>query len=110
MVRIRLRRVGAKHKPIYRVVVADSRRPREGAFIEVIGHYNPLTSPESFDISEEKALKWLGNGAKPSDTVERLLFKAGIMEKFKPGYVRPVKISKPKAAAVESSEPTTKEA
>jgi small subunit ribosomal protein S16 len=110
MVRIRLRRVGAKHKPIYRVVVADSRMPREGAFIEVIGHYNPLADPEAFDIDEQKALKWLGNGAKPSDTVERLLFKAGIMEKFKPGYVRPVKMSKPKAA-VESSEPsTTKEA
>lgn len=111
MVKIRLRRVGTKQKPIYRVVVADSRMPRDGAFIEVIGHYNPMTNPETYDIDEQKAIKWLGHGAKPSDTVERLLFKAGIMEKFKPGYVRPVKMSKAKpSATVESSAPTaTKE-
>ncbi len=107
MVKIRLRRVGTKHKPIYRVIVADSRAPRDGAFIEVIGHYNPMTDPETFDIDEQQAIKWLGQGAQPSDTVERLLFKSGIMEKFKPGYVRPVKMSKakPKSAASEGSTP-----
>jgi len=83
MVKIRLRRVGAKKKPIYRVVVADSLSPRDGAFIEVIGHYNPLTEPASFDINEEKALKWLGYGAQPTETVHNLLRKLGITDKFK---------------------------
>ncbi len=82
MVRIRLRRVGAKNKPIYRVVVADARAPRDGAFIEVIGYYNPLTNPETVFIDEEKALKWLKCGAQPSDTVLSLLTKLGIMSKF----------------------------
>ena len=78
---------------MYRVVVADARMPRDGAFIEIIGHFNPLTDPETFQIDEEKALKWLGHGAKPTDTVERLLDKAGIMKKFKPDYVRKLKIA-----------------
>ena len=82
MVKIRLRRMGAKHRPIYRVVVADSHSPRDGAFIETIGHYNPLTDPASMDINEEKALKWLGYGAQPTDTVRSLLRKLGIMDKF----------------------------
>ena len=83
MVKIRLRRVGRKHKPIYRIVVADSRSPRDGAFIEIIGHYNPLTDPAIVDINEEKALKWLNYGAQPTDTVRSLLRKLGIMDKFK---------------------------
>ena len=83
MVKIRLRRVGAKDKPSYRLVVADSRAPRDGAFINIIGHYNPLTDPETVVIDEEKALHWLRQGAQPTDTVARLLAKAGIMEKFK---------------------------
>ncbi len=83
MVKIRLRRVGAKNKPSYRLVVADSRAPRDGAFINIIGHYNPLTEPETVVIDEEKALNWLRQGAQPTATVARLLSKAGIMEKFK---------------------------
>jgi len=83
MVKIRLRRVGAKHKPNYRVVVADVRAPRDGAFIDIIGHYNPLTDPETVVIDEEKALSWLRQGAQPTDTVARLLTKVGILEKFK---------------------------
>lgn len=83
MVKIRLRRVGAKKKPSYRVIVADSRAPRDGAFIEVIGHYDPLADPETIVIKEDEALKWLNNGAQPTDTVLRLLSKVGIMEKFK---------------------------
>ncbi len=83
MVKIRLRRIGAKKKPIYRVVVADSLSPRDGKFIEVIGHYNPLTEPASFDINEEKALKWLGVGAQPTGTVNNMLRKLGIIDKFK---------------------------
>ncbi len=82
MVKIRLRRVGAKHRPIYRVVIADSHSARDGAFIETIGHYNPLTSPSSIDINEEKALKWLNCGAQPTDTVRSLLHKLGILDKF----------------------------
>jgi len=83
MVKIRLRRVGAKKKPSYRLVVADSRSPRDGAFIEIIGHYNPLTDPETLVIDEEKALHWLSQGAQPTDTAARLLTKAGIIEKTK---------------------------
>ena len=84
MVKIRLRRVGRKHKPIYRVVVADSRSPRDGSFIEIIGHYNPLTDPATVLIDEGKALKWLNYGAQPTDTVSTLLRKLGIMDKFTP--------------------------
>ncbi len=83
MVKIRLRRVGAKKKPSYRVVVADSRAPRDGAFIAIIGHFNPLTDPETITIDEEKALTWLRQGAQPTETAARLLSKVGIMEKFK---------------------------
>ncbi len=83
MVKIRLRRVGAKKRPSYRLVVADSRSPRDGAFISIIGHYNPLTDPETVVIDEEKALNWLRQGAQPTETASRLLSKLGIMEKFK---------------------------
>ena len=83
MLRIRLRRTGAKKLPSYRVVVADIRSPRDGAFVETIGNYNPLTDPETVVVNEEKALEWLKKGAQPSETVARLLTKTGIMEKFK---------------------------
>ena len=74
MVKIRLKRMGAHKKPFYRVVVADSRSPRDGRFIEEIGYYNPMTEPATISIDEEKAKKWLGNGAQPTDTV-KFLFK-----------------------------------
>ena len=83
MVKIRLRRVGSKNRPSYRLVVADSRAPRDGAFIKIIGHYNPLTDPETVVIDEEETLHWLRQGAQPTATAARLLSKAGIMEKFK---------------------------
>ncbi len=83
MLRIRLRRVGARKQPSYRLVAADIRSPRDGAFVDIIGHYNPLTNPETVVIKEEKALHWLEQGAQPSATAARLLTKAGIMEKFK---------------------------
>jgi len=79
---------------MYRVVVADHRSPRDGAFIEVIGHYNPLTEPETFVVDEEKALKWLRYGAKPTDTTLRLLSKAGVMDKFKPTAVKKSRAAK----------------
>lgn len=83
MVKIRLCRVGRKKKPSYRVVIADARAPRDGAFIEIIGHYNPLTDPPTIVINEEKALNWLRQGAQPTETVASLLNRLGIMEKFK---------------------------
>ena len=77
-VKIRLRRMGAKKAPFYRIVVADSRFPRDGRFIEEIGTYNPLTDPAEIKIDAEKAKKWMANGAQPTDTVKVLLKKAGI--------------------------------
>lgn len=81
-VKIRLKRMGAKKKPFYRIVVADSRSPRDGRIIEQVGIYNPLTSPATVDIKEDLALEWLKKGAQPSDTVRSLLSQAGIMKKF----------------------------
>jgi len=107
MVRIRLRRVGAKNKPAYRVVVADSRSPRDGAFIEVIGHYDPLANPEIVNIDKDKAVKWLNYGAQPSDTVARLLAKFDVPVELKSGMNKTSKAVK--SAATESSAMTTKE-
>ena len=76
--KIRLRRTGAKKAPSYRVVVADSRYPRDGRFIEEIGYYNPLTEPSTIKIDLEKAKNWIANGAQPTDTVKVLLKKAGL--------------------------------
>ena len=80
-VKIRLKRMGSKKAPFYRIVVADSRSPRDGRIIEKIGHYNPLTNPATLEVEEELALKWLSN-AQPSDTVRNLLSSKGIMKKF----------------------------
>ncbi len=76
--------MGRRNRPFYRVVVTDSRSPRDGRFIELIGHYNPLTDPATISIDEEKALKWLRQGAQPTDTVRSLLSKLGIIDKVKP--------------------------
>ena len=78
-VKIRLKRMGAKKAPFYRVVVDDSRYPRDGRFIEEIGHYNPLTDPVTVQIDSEKAKKWIENGAQPTETVKTLLKKNGIL-------------------------------
>ena len=83
MVRIRLRRVGAKKQPSYRVVVADSRAPRDGRFIETIGHYNPRTEPPTVVIFEDRAIYWLSKGAQPSEPVARFLEKMGLADKVK---------------------------
>ena len=79
MVKIRLRRMGAKRAPFYRVVVADSKYPRDGRFIEEIGTYNPMTDPADIKIDAEKAKKWIANGAQPTDTVKSILKKEGIL-------------------------------
>ena len=81
-VKIRIKRMGAKKAPFYRVIVADSRSPRDGRFIDTIGTYNPLTTPAEIKLNEESAIKWLNNGAIPTDTVKNLFSKAGIMEKY----------------------------
>ena len=78
-VKIRLRRMGQKKAPFYRIIVADSRSPRDGKFIEEIGYYNPLTDPADIKINAEKATKWLNNGAQPTDTVRGLLKNAGVL-------------------------------
>ncbi len=78
-VKIRLKRIGAKKAPFYRVVVADSRSPRDGRFIEEIGTYNPLVEPSAVTINEESARKWLANGAQPTETVKGLMKKSGVL-------------------------------
>lgn len=96
MLRIRLRRVGKKKQPAYRLVVADSRAPRDGAFIETIGTYNPLTDPATITVNEEKARDWLSKGAIPSDRVVKILASQGIGE-------MPVYAAKPKAAKADAA-------
>lgn len=81
-VKIRLKRIGAKKKPFYRIVVADSRSPRDGRFIEEIGTYDPKTNPSIAIIDEEKAKKWLSNGAQPTDIVKAILKKQGVVWKI----------------------------
>jgi small subunit ribosomal protein S16 len=81
-VRIRLRRMGAKKRPSYRLVVANSTAPRDGRFIETLGYYDPLTDPATVRVDEEKALLWLSRGAQPSDTAAYLLKQQGILDKF----------------------------
>ena len=80
MLKIRLRRMGAKKQPFYRIVVADSRAPRDGAFVEEIGYYNPVTEPAELKVDNDRAKEWMKNGAKPTDTVRGLLKKAGAID------------------------------
>lgn len=81
-VKIRMKRMGSKLKPFYRVVVADSRAPRDGRFIEEVGYYNPIKEPEELKLDEDAIMDWLKKGAQPSDTVRNLLQKQGVMKKF----------------------------
>ena len=111
MVKIRLRRVGKKKQPSYRIVVADSRAPRDGRFIEAIGFYNPRTEPETVRIKEDRALYWLSVGAQPTDPVARLLKKQGTLDRFarlKAG--EPLEVLLAEAEAAGSAEPSTQQA
>ncbi len=81
MVKIRLMRIGGKHKPFYRLVVADSRAPRTGRYIEAIGYYNPTTDPSTIKVDEAKAAAWLKKGARPSDSARVLLEKTGVLQR-----------------------------
>ena len=83
MLKIRLRRTGARHQPSYRIVVADVRSARDGAFVDYLGHYNPRTDPPTVVIDEEKALKWLRQGAQPTDAVRQMLNRLGTLERIK---------------------------
>ena len=80
MVKIRLRRMGAKKAPFYRIVVADSRYPRDGRFIEEVGYYNPMTEPADVKVDADKVKEWIANGAQPTDTVKSLLKKNGVID------------------------------
>ena len=82
MVKLRLKRMGAKKQPSYRIVAADSRAPRDGRFIEILGFYNPRSNPAEIKLDEENILKWLNNGAQPTETVRSILSKEGTMKKF----------------------------
>jgi small subunit ribosomal protein S16 len=95
MVKIRLRRIGAKKQPTYRFVVADARAPSDGRFIEILGHYNPRTEPKTVVVDEAKAKEWLTKGAQPSETVRRLFAEKGIMERG------PIPTTKRKARSAE---------
>lgn len=87
-VKIRLKRMGAKQRPFYRVVVADSRSPRDGRFIEILGTYNPITKPATITVDEEKTINWLSKGAIPTDTVKNILSDKGIIAKFAASKVK----------------------
>ncbi|MEA2665340.1 MAG: small subunit ribosomal protein [Candidatus Eremiobacteraeota bacterium] len=95
MVKIRLRRMGAKKQPTYRFVVADAKSPRDGRFLEILGHYNPRTEPRTLVVDADKAKEWIAKGAQPSDPVRRLFAELGIVERgFVPENKRPPKAKK----------------
>ncbi|MFB3882048.1 MAG: 30S ribosomal protein S16 [Armatimonadota bacterium] len=96
-VRIRLRRIGKKKQPQYRVVVADSRAPRDGRFIETIGQYNPRVEPPLIQVNRERALHWLKQGAQPSDTVKGILARAGVAEETVPSAATPAPAAEPES-------------
>ncbi len=105
MLRIRLTRVGKKKQPAYRIVVADSRSPRDGAFLKIIGHYDPLTDPATLVIKEEQAIHWLQKGAQPSEAAAKLLTRAGVMERAgKQPFVYKIK---PAAGKADAKAPAT---
>ena len=100
MVKIRLRRMGAKKQPTYRFVVTDARSPRDGRFIEILGHYNPRTEPKTVVIDDEKVKAWLAKGAQPSDPVRRLFAELGLVER---GFVPEKKAAPPAADSAEAA-------
>jgi small subunit ribosomal protein S16 len=102
-VKIRLRRMGAHKKPFYSIVVADSRSPRDGRFIEEIGYYNPLTDPADIKVNVEKAKKWISTGAKPTDTVRGLLKKAGAFDVPKQAEAEAAAVEVEEAAPAETA-------
>jgi len=104
-VKIRLRRVGAKKQPAYRIVVADARAPRDGRFIEIIGHYNPLTDPSTVEIKTDRAVYWLQQGAQPTEVVQKMMVKKGVWAAFT-GEAMPEAPEAPAPAPAAAPEPT----
>ncbi len=98
MLKIRLRRTGQKHQPSYRIVVADKDSPRDGRFVEILGHYNPRTEPETFEVKEDRVRHWVSQGAQPTETVHRLLHSRGMIDTAPP--TRDTKPSKAEREAV----------
>lgn len=101
MVRIRLRRTGLRHQPSYRVVVADIESPRDGRFLEIVGSYNPVTDPFTFDVKEDRIYEWMKQGAQPSESVVKLFKSAGVLdryERFKKGESLEVLLAEAKTA------------
>jgi len=101
MVRIRLRRTGLRHQPSYRVVVADIESPRDGRFLEIVGSYNPITNPFTFDVKEDRIYEWMSQGAQPSESVVKLFKSAGVLdryERFKKGESLEVLLAEAKTA------------
>ena len=84
MIKIRLRRTGMKKQPHYRIVVADARSPRDGKYIDLVGHYDPLTEPATINVDTEKAAKWVQQGAQMTETVEKLFARAGVLDQVRP--------------------------
>jgi len=99
VVKIRLTRVGRKHAPFYRIVVADSHKPRDGRFIEIIGHYHPMSAEPNYKVDEDRALHWLGVGAQPTDTARSILRKTGVLKRFHEAKVAAKAARKQEAAA-----------
>lgn len=108
MLKIRLARVGKKKQPTYRVVIADSRAPRDGAYVEIVGRYNPLTQPDTFEIDEDKVRSWLAKGAQPTMRMHKLLARKGILEA--PTFPPPKPKTAPQAAATAEPKAPAKEA
>ena len=114
-VKLRLKRMGSKKSPFYRIVAADSRSPRDGKFIELVGTYNPITNPAEVKINEEVAMKWLADGAQTTDTVKDLFSQAGIMKKFheskskKSTTEKKAVVKKPATKKTTTKKATTKE-
>ena len=103
-VKLRLKRMGSKQKPYYRIVAADSKSPRDGRFIEVVGNYNPIVKDNNVNLDEEKVLKWLNNGAQPTDTVKSILSNAGVWAKYKTSSAKPKKKTSKAVAKATKSE------
>ena len=109
-VKLRLKRMGAKKRPFYRIVAADSRSPRDGKFIELVGTYNPIMQPAEIKVNEEVALKWLNNGAIPTDTVKNLFTEKGINAKFASSKVKASTKKAPKKEEVKETKAPAKKA
>jgi len=111
LLKIRLRRTGQKHQPSYRIVVADKDSPRDGRFVEILGHYNPRTEPVTFEVKEERVRHWVSQGAQPTDTVHRLLHSRGLIEAAPPQRVtKPSKVEREAAARAEAEAKAAAEA